>query len=315
MEAGPGMVEVLVVASPRGWCAGVERAVEMVEQELAVGPVHLRHAIVHNDSVIADLGSRGARVVEDMADVPTGATVVVSAHGAPPWVRSDADRLGLRLVDATCPLVSKVHAEVRRFAAAGYTILVVGHAGHVEVIGTMGEAPTSTILVSDAETVATVEVPDPHRVAWVCQTTLSVPEAATVAEAIRNRFPDVAEPHTDDICYATTNRQEAVVALARRSDLVLVVGSATSSNSWRMVERARATGCRAELVDDLAAVQAVDLAGAQIVGLSSGASAPEHLVTEIVNWFVEAGARREDLVLTREEVSFSVPPPVRASGH
>jgi 4-hydroxy-3-methylbut-2-enyl diphosphate reductase len=304
-------VDLVLLAAPRGWCAGVARAVEMVDQELAgPGAVYMRHPIVHNHRVVADLAARGAHVVEELADVPPESTVVVSAHGAPPeTLRTALDR-GLTLVDATCPLVSKVHAEVRRFASRGYTILVIGHVGHVEVIGTMAQAPESTVLVTSVEDVASIMVPDPIRVAWVSQTTLSITEFQSIARAIRERFPAVVEPRHDDICYATTNRQAAVVAIAERSDIVLVIGSVTSSNSLRMVERARECGVRAELVEDAAAIAALDLAGVSTVGLSSGASASEELVAESLAWFAaEHGARVEEVTVVNEDVTFHVPPP------
>jgi 4-hydroxy-3-methylbut-2-enyl diphosphate reductase len=303
--------DVVLLASPRGWCAGVARALAMVEQELdGPAPVYLRHAIVHNASVVDGLADRGVRTVEDLHDVPEGATVVLSAHGVSPTVRAEAEARGLGVVDATCPLVSKVHAEVRRFASAGYTVVVIGHRDHVEVVGTMGEAPQHTVLVETVADVEALSPPDPERVAWVCQTTLSVTDAAEVVEAVRHRFPAAVGPRTEDICYATTNRQDAVVELARRSDLVLVLGSPTSSNSRRMVERARATGCRAELVENHHAIPDGLLVDVRVVGLTSGASAPERLVSEAVEWFGETwGARVEELTVRAEDVHFSVPPP------
>jgi 4-hydroxy-3-methylbut-2-enyl diphosphate reductase len=303
--------DVVLLASPRGWCAGVARALAMVEQELdGPAPVYLRHAIVHNASVVDGLADRGVATVEDLHDVPEGATVVLSAHGVSPTVRAEAEARGLGVVDATCPLVSKVHAEVRRFASAGYTVVVIGHRDHVEVVGTMGEAPQHTVLVETVADVEALSPPDPERVAWVCQTTLSVTDAAEVVEAVRHRFPAAVSPRTEDICYATTNRQDAVVELARRSDLVLVLGSPTSSNSRRMVERARETGCRAELVENHHAIPDGLLVDVRVVGLTSGASAPERLVSEAVEWFGETwGARVEELTVRAEDVHFSVPPP------
>ncbi len=315
MDDGPGVraatPELVLLASPRGWCAGVERAIKMVDQEIpGQRPVYMRHAIVHNDGVVRGLADRGVRTVEEIDEIPAGATVVLSAHGSAPHVRPEAEQRGLSVVDATCPLVSKVHAEVRRFAAAGYTVAVVGHAGHVEVVATMGEAPESTVLVETVGDVGRLAPADPLRVAWVCQTTLSVTDAAEVVQALRSRFPDAIGPRTEDICYATTNRQDAVVALARRSDLVLVIGSGTSSNSRRLVERAREQGCRAELVEDHGAVRDDWLQGVRTVGLTSGASAPEHLVTAALAWFREHwGARVEEVEVTTEDVTFAVPPP------
>ena len=314
------LVNLVLLAAPRGWCAGVERAVEMVEQELSGKPaVYMRHPIVHNDRVVRELAARGAHVVHDLVDVPEGATVVMSAHGAPPEAFTDASARGVAIVDATCPLVSKVHAEVRRFAARGYTILVVGHRGHVEVLGTMGQAPASTVLVTSVADVDAVQLADVSKVAWVSQTTLSVTDAQHIADAIRRRFPGVQEARSDDICYATTNRQAAVVAIARRSDIVLVIGSASSSNSMRMVERARESGVRAELVEDAEAIARLDLSGISTVGLSSGASASEALVTEALAWFEQVhGARIEEVRVAQEDVTFHTPAartPASAGGH
>lgn len=310
MATHPGTgVQTVLLAAPRGWCAGVERAVEIVSNELDHGDaVYMRHPIVHNQRVVSDLAARGAHVVEDVDEVPPHATLVVSAHGAPPEVRESAEALGLAFVDATCPLVSKVHGEVRRFAARGYTILVVGHEGHVEIIGTMAQAPESTLLISSVEDVARAVVPDPDRVAWVSQTTLSVTEAQHIAEAIRARFPNVLEPAAEDICYATTNRQNAVVALAERADVVLVIGSATSSNSLRMVERVRECGTRAELVEDADSIARLDLSGVTTVGLSSGASAGEELIQEALDWFrATHGVAVEEVRVAEENVVFRAP--------
>jgi 4-hydroxy-3-methylbut-2-enyl diphosphate reductase len=306
---GDTHVTLVLLAAPRGWCAGVERAVEMVEQELDGKPaVYMRHPVVHNDRVVRDLAARGAHVVEDLGDVPAGATVVMSAHGVPPEAYDQSAKRDLTIVDATCPLVSKVHAEVRRFAAHGYTVLVVGHRGHVEVIGTMGQAPEATVLVTSVADVENVHVIDPAKVAWVSQTTLSVTDAHHIVEAIRARFPDVQEPRHEDICYATTNRQAAVVEIAKRSDIVLVIGSRSSSNSMLMVERARECGVRAELVEDAAAIAELDLSGVSTVGLSSGASASEALVDEALEWFtVVHGSRIEEVRVAEEEITFHVP--------
>lgn len=307
----PHSPELVLLANPRGWCAGVDRAVQMVDRELdGPAPVVLRHAIVHNDAVVARLAARGTQTVEDLDAVPTGATMVISAHGAPPRVRLEAEARGLTVVDATCPLVSKVHAEVRRFAADGYTVLLIAHRGHVEALGTLGQATGSTVLVETVEDVDTLEVTDPEKVAWVCQTTLSVTDAAQVGAAIRRRFPTAVEPRHDDICYATTNRQDAVVALAHRSDLVVVLGSGTSSNSVRLVERAREQGCRAELVDDRTGITDELLEGVRVLGLTSGASAPEELMTQTLDWLrTVRGARVEEISVAVEDIHFSVPPP------
>ena len=247
----------VILASPRSFCAGVERAIEIVEQvlEQREGPVYVRKQIVHNTHVVADLERRGAVFVEELDEVPDGAAVVFSAHGVSPAVRADAERRGLDVLDATCPLVAKVHAEARRFAGRGDTIVLIGHAGHEEVDGTLGEAPDRTVLVRSAADVASLEVEDPTRVSYLTQTTLAVDEASEVVDALRARFPELRGPGSDDICYATTNRQDAVRAIAAESDVVLVVGSANSSNSVRLVEVARREGTPAYLVDGVSDIR------------------------------------------------------------
>jgi 4-hydroxy-3-methylbut-2-enyl diphosphate reductase len=281
--AAAGPREVLL-ASPRSFCAGVERAVAVVERALdhADGPVYVRRQIVHNAHVVADLEARGAVFVQEVDEVPEGAPVVLAAHGVAPAVRADAARRGLAVVDATCPLVAKVHTEVRRYGRLGDTVFLIGHADHEEVVGTRGEAPGQVIVVADAAQAERVQAPDPARVAYVMQTTLAVDEAEEVAAVLRRRFPALSAPRSDDICYATTNRQRAVREVAAASDLVLVLGSANSSNSRRLAEVAEREGTPAHLVEDASAVDLRWLAGAARVGVTAGASAPPHLVDDLV---------------------------------
>src|SRR5881392_231229 len=263
--------EKLLLAAPRGYCAGVDRAVQTVERalELYGAPVYVRKEIVHNKHVVAQLRERGAIFVEELDDtIPEGAVTVFSAHGVSPAVHADAERRGLQTIDATCPLVTKVHREVIKFAAEGYTIILIGHAGHEEVEGTMGEAPAHTVLVETEADVETLDVPDPRKVAYVSQTTLSVDETRAIINRLRERFPGIVGPRTDDICYATTNRQAAVKQLAQQCDLVLVIGSRNSSNSQRLVEVARDHGAEAHLIDNAGQVDETWLEGKQVVGIS-----------------------------------------------
>ncbi|MEU7532453.1 4-hydroxy-3-methylbut-2-enyl diphosphate reductase [Saccharothrix sp. NPDC042600] len=305
------VLPVVLLASPRSFCAGVERAIEIVERLLAQrgGPIHVRKQIVHNTHVVADLEARGAVFVDELDAVPDGATVVFSAHGVSPAVRAEAARRGLDVVDATCPLVTKVHAEARRFLARGDTVVLVGHAGHEEVEGTLGEDPERIVLVESAADVAALEVPDPTRVSYLTQTTLAVDETTEVVAALKAKFPALRGPASDDICYATTNRQDAVREIAGEADLVLVVGSANSSNSVRLVELARRQGVPAHLVDDVSDIRPEWLADVRVVGLSAGASAPPRLVDEVVEalgaWDVQV---RET---TRETITFTLPAAVR----
>ena len=273
----------VLLAEPRSFCAGVERAIEIAEIALArfPHPVYLRRQIVHNTHVVRDLTARGAVFVEELDEVPDGATVVFSAHGVAPAVRQDAEQRGLTVIDATCPLVSKVHAEVRRYATRGDRVYLIGHAGHEESDGTLGEAPGRTVLVQTAEEVRSLPDADAPT-AYVMQTTLGTEEAGTVVDALEQRFPGIRGPASDDICYATTNRQNAVRAVAAEADLVLVVGSANSSNSLRLVERSAAAGARALLVEDVGEVPLADLADARTVGVTAGASTAPALVDEIV---------------------------------
>ena len=306
--------EKLLLASPRGYCAGVERAVETVNQalELHGAPVYVRKEIVHNKHVVEQLREQGAIFVESVAEVPAGATTVFSAHGVAPSVRENAARRALNVIDATCPLVTKVHREAIRFAHDGYTIVMIGHAGHEEVEGTMGEVPDHIVLVQSEADVDALELPDPSRAAYISQTTLSVDETRAIIERLRERFPETIAPRTDDICYATTNRQAAVKELAQACDLVLVIGSRNSSNSNRLVEVARECGAAAQLIDNESEVQEEWLAGMRTVGITSGASAPEELVKRLVRFFRDRGTTDvEELELVREDTRFMLPKPIR----
>ena len=308
---GPRQV---LLAGPRSFCAGVERAIEIVERALERQgePIYVRKQIVHNTRGVGDLESRGAVFVDELDQVPDGATVVFSAHGVSPAVRQDASRRGLAVIDATCPLVSKVHAEARRFAADGYTVALIGHAGHEEVEGTLGEAPSSTVLVQTPEDVAALRPRDGERVAYLMQTTLSLDEAAQVSGALRERFPAVRGPGSDDICYATTNRQVAVRAVAAESDLVLVAGSANSSNSVRLVEACERNGTPAHLIDSAADIELGWLTGVSTVGLTAGASAPPAVVEEIISALAGLGPLSvSERVTTTESIRFGLPKEVR----
>jgi 4-hydroxy-3-methylbut-2-enyl diphosphate reductase len=300
----------VALAAPRSFCAGVERAIEVVERALDRfgAPVYVRRQIVHNRHVVADLERRGAVFVEEADDVPEGSVLVLAAHGVAPAVREQAAQRRLQVIDATCPLVSKVHQEVRRFAAADRTVLLIGHHDHEEVVGTRGEAADHVLVVADPDEAARVQVPDPTRVSYVMQTTLAVEEAAETAAVLRERFPVLSAPHKDDICYATTNRQQAVREVARESDLVLVLGSQNSSNSQRLAEVAEAAGTSARLVDDATDVDLAWLAGVRRVAITAGASAPPSLVDELVQSLSGLGPVRirehGDLV---EDVEFALP--------
>jgi 4-hydroxy-3-methylbut-2-en-1-yl diphosphate reductase len=305
----------ILLAAPRSFCAGVDRAIEIVELALEQrgAPVYVRKQIVHNEHVVADLERRGAIFVEELDQIPAGATTVFSAHGVSPAVRETAAERGLDVIDATCPLVSKVHAEARRFAAAGNTVFLIGHEGHEEIEGTYGEAPEAMLLVQDIHEAERIEAPDPERVTFLTQTTLAVDETAQIVDVLKERYPALRGPSSDDICYATTNRQQAVREIAHESDLVIVVGSRTSSNSLRLVEVAEREGTPAYLVDDETEVDAAWLAGATTVGLSAGASAPERLVTGIIE-AIDAlgGAEVEERTTTTESLRFRLPQQVRS---
>jgi 4-hydroxy-3-methylbut-2-enyl diphosphate reductase len=307
-------VEKLLLAAPRGYCAGVDRAVQTVERALdAHGPpVYVRKEIVHNKHVVQRLRERGAVFVDEQTEVPEGALCVFSAHGVAPSVRAGARERELRTIDATCPLVTKVHREAARFADDGYTIVLVGHEGHEEVEGTMGEAPERIVLVQNERDVDALEVEDPERVAYVTQTTLAVDETSAILARLRERFPNIVGPRTDDICYATTNRQAAVKQMAGACDLMLVIGSRNSSNSVRLVEVAQDCGTEAHLIDNAGEVREEWLAGRRVVGVSSGASAPENLVAELVELFRARGVRDvSEVDVIHEDVRFMLPKPVR----
>jgi 4-hydroxy-3-methylbut-2-en-1-yl diphosphate reductase len=310
---GAAVVKRLLLASPRGYCAGVERAVETVERALALygSPVYVRKQIVHNSHVVEDLRSRGALFVESLGEVPEGATVVFSAHGIAPAVRREAGKLGLTTIDATCPLVTKVHAQARRYAKAGHTIVLIGHAGHEEVEGTLGEAPDSIVLVQSVEEAERVSLPPEAPLAYITQTTLSVDETGEIVAVLRRRFPRIAGPAREDICYATSNRQWAVKELVEAVDLLLVVGSRNSSNSLRLVEVARTAGVAAHLVDDVRDIEEGWLDGCETVGLTSGASAPERLVAEVCTWFGDRGVEVCEQAPVHEDVSFRLPVELR----
>jgi 4-hydroxy-3-methylbut-2-en-1-yl diphosphate reductase len=312
MRDGPKRV---LLAKPRGYCAGVDRAVQTVEHALEHygAPVYVRKQIVHNLHVVRSLEQRGAIFVEENDEVPEGAIVVFSAHGVAPEVHEQAAARNLKAIDATCPLVTKVHHEVRRFAKDDYDILLIGHEGHEEVVGTSGEAPEHITLVEGPESVDAVQVRDPQKVVWLSQTTLSVDETMQTVEALRERFPSLQSPPSDDICYATQNRQAAVKAIAANADLFLIVGSANSSNSVRMVEVALASGApAAHLVENADAIDETWLDGVTTVGLSSGASVPEVLVREVTDWLAAHGyGDVEEVTQTEERLTFALPQELR----
>jgi 4-hydroxy-3-methylbut-2-en-1-yl diphosphate reductase len=304
----------LLLAAPRGYCAGVDRAVQTVEWALERygAPVYVRKEIVHNKHVVEQLRQRGAIFVESETEIPPGSTTVFSAHGVAPAVRENSERRRLLTIDATCPLVTKVHVEAKKFAAEGYTIVLVGHAGHEEVEGTMGEAPGNIVLIESEEQVDTLEVDDPQKIAYISQTTLSVDETRTIIDRLRLRFPAIVGPRTDDICYATTNRQAAVKVLANECDLVLVIGSRNSSNSNRLVEVAREHGTDSYLIDNELEVQEHWLQDKRVIGITSGASAPEELVQRLIAFFRARGeVEIDELDVVREDVRFMLPKAVR----
>ena len=304
-------VKKLLLAKPRGFCAGVDRAIDVVNLalELYPGPVYVRKEIVHNVHVVNDLRAKGAVFVDELDEVPDGATVIFSAHGVSPEVRAGAAARGLKVIDATCPLVTKVHHEAIRFAREGRPIVLVGHEGHDEVVGTMGHAPEHIHLIGSAEEAETLQVPDPDRVAVITQTTLSLDDTSTVVDVLRRRFPGIEAPTRDDICYATQNRQLAVKAMARRVPAILVIGSKNSSNSNRLAEVAQAAGARAYLIDDISQIDPTWLDGVESLGITAGASAPEYLVDEVVRFFRAQGVTDiEEIEAVTEEVSFALPP-------
>jgi 4-hydroxy-3-methylbut-2-enyl diphosphate reductase len=298
----------LFIAAPRGFCAGVDRAIDIVEMALQVygAPIYVRHEIVHNRHVVEDLRVKGAVFVDDLSTVPEKSVVIFSAHGVSPAVRSEAKARGLRALDATCPLVTKVHLEALRYAKEGYTIVLIGHRGHVEVEGTMGEAPDSIVLVENVADVEALELPDPTRVAYISQTTLSVDDVRAIVEALRRKYPAVREPTKGDICYATQNRQDAVKELARRCQVVLVVGAPTSSNANRLVEVAGTLGARAFLIESAEDIRPEWIQGD--VGITAGASTPEQVVQDCIALIQKSGGHRlEEFRLLEERVMFPLP--------
>jgi 4-hydroxy-3-methylbut-2-enyl diphosphate reductase len=310
----PEAPEKLYLAAPRGYCAGVDRAVETVERALDLygPPVYVRKEIVHNKHVVEQLRGRGAIFVDQETEVPEGETVVFSAHGVAPSVHRNAAERRLETIDATCPLVTKVHVEAKKFAAQGHTVVLIGHAGHEEVEGTMGEAPDNIVLIETEEDVDALELDDPDRVAFISQTTLSVDETNSIISRLREKFPKIQGPRTDDICYATTNRQMAVRQMARECDLVLVIGSRNSSNSNRLVEVARDHGAESHLIDNEGQVREEWLAGKRVVGITSGASAPEELVQRLVDFFRGRGTEQvAEFDVVQEDVRFMLPKEIR----
>jgi len=299
-----------LLAAPRGYCAGVDRAVETVERALLKfgAPIYVRKQIVHNLPVVRDLESKGAVFVEELAEVPSGATVILSAHGVAPEVYEQARARDLRVIDATCPLVTKVHNEAKKFAREGYHIVLIGHEGHEEVVGTMGEAPASITLIGSPDEAAGLALPAEDKVAYLSQTTLSVDETNDVIDRLRDRFPVIQGPPREDICYATQNRQTAVKVLAEKADVVLVIGSDNSSNSNRLAEVAAARGARSYLIDDETEIQDAWLEGARTVGITSGASAPEWLVERVIGYFRARGVSDvEEVRVVEEDVHFALP--------
>jgi 4-hydroxy-3-methylbut-2-en-1-yl diphosphate reductase len=308
------MPKRVLLASPRGYCAGVERAVDTVELALEHygAPIYVRKQIVHNAHVVRELEARGAIFVESEQEAPEGATIVFSAHGVAPVVHENAALRGLNTIDATCPLVTKVHVQARRYAAEGYTVVLIGHAGHEEVEGTMGEAPESTILIESVEDAEALDLPADAKLAYITQTTLSVDETGEVIKVLRRRFPSIYAPKREDICYATSNRQWAVKEMLGEIELLLVIGSRNSSNSNRLVEVARANGVASHLIDDETDISEEWLDGVETVGVTSGASAPEKLVTRVCDWFRERGV--DDVSpyrLVDEDVEFRLPVELR----
>jgi 4-hydroxy-3-methylbut-2-enyl diphosphate reductase len=304
-------VKKLLLAKPRGFCAGVDRAIDVVNLalELYPGPVYVRKEIVHNVHVVNELRKKGAIFVDELNEVPDGATVIFSAHGVSPEVREQARRRGLKVIDATCPLVTKVHHEAVRFAQEDRPIILVGHQGHDEVVGTKGHAPDHILLIGSVADAENLPVSQPDRVAVITQTTLSLDDTSAVMEALRRRFPSIKAPARDDICYATQNRQLAVKAIARRVPVILVIGSKNSSNSNRLAEVARDQGARAYLIDDISQIDPGWLEGVECLGITAGASAPEYLVEEVVDYFRTRGATEiEEVEAVTEEVNFALPP-------
>src|SRR5574341_774513 len=311
LEGANMSVKRLLLAKPRGFCAGVDRAIDVVNIALEIyeGPVYVRKEIVHNKHVVDELRGKGAIFVDELDEVPDGATVIFSAHGVSPEVRARAVARGLKVIDATCPLVTKVHLEALRFSQEGRPIVLVGHEGHDEVIGTMGHAPKHIHLIGSVEEAEALQVSDPDRIAVITQTTLSLDDTSAIIGALRQRFPNIMAPARDDICYATQNRQMAVKAIAQRAPVILVIGSRNSSNSNRLAEVARDAGAQAYLIDDISQIDPAWLEGVECLGITAGASAPEYLVDEVVDYFRARGVTEiEEIEAVTEEVSFALPP-------
>ena len=302
-------ISEILLAGPRGFCAGVERAIDIVELALSVcrPPVYVRREIVHNRLVVETLRKQGAIFVDELDEVPDRATVVFSAHGISPEVRREAERRGLRVIDATCPLVTKVHLEAIRYAREGYSIVLIGHEDHDEVIGTLGEAPDRIFVIADVDEVEKLEVPNPDKIAYLTQTTLSMDDTREVIEALRRKFPRIVGPSRNDICYATQNRQAAVKRLANDVDLLLVIGSANSSNAIRLVEVAQTAGTRAYLINDVGDIRAEWLTDARRIGITAGASTPEILVTQTVEALRGRGGAVREVHVVEEDVRFALP--------
>ena len=303
-------LDKVLLAKPRGFCAGVVRAIDIVNIALEVyeKPLYVRKEIVHNRHVVDELRAKGTVFVDSLLEVPSGATVVFSAHGVSPEVRRNAKAKNLKVIDATCPLVTKVHLEAIKYAKQGFTIVLIGHKGHEEVVGTMGEAPQDMVLISSKEEVGFLNPPDPKKIAYLTQTTLSLDETREIIATLRERFPNVVGPPSEDICYATQNRQESVQAMAKLADLILVVGSANSSNSNRLVEEAQKSGAEAHLIDDYRDIQETWLKNAHVVGVTAGASAPEILVQQVVDHLKSRGAKIvEEFETIKESVHFALP--------
>lgn len=303
------------LAKPRGFCAGVDRAIDVVEIALDIfgPPVYVRHEIVHNDHVVSELRSKGAIFLDDVSEIPEGAVTIFSAHGVSPAIREQAKARNLKVIDATCPLVTKVHLEAIRYAKKGYTIILIGHRNHVEVEGTMGEAPDAMVLVEAPEDVEKLKVAEGEKVVYLTQTTLSIDDTQAVIDALKQRFPQIESPPKDDICYATTNRQAAVKEMTDKCDMILVIGSPTSSNSNRLVEVARARGCEAYLINDSGQMSIDMFKNTRHLGITAGASAPEHLVQDVVRWLEKnSSIEFADLDVVEEDVQFTLPRELQA---
>ncbi|HEX6880416.1 MAG TPA: 4-hydroxy-3-methylbut-2-enyl diphosphate reductase [Terriglobales bacterium] len=305
--------KTILLLKPRGFCAGVVRAIDIVQIALDTfgPPIYVRKEIVHNRHVVEDLRAKGAIFVDELEEVPEGERVIYSAHGVAPQVREASKNRNLRVIDATCPLVTKVHVEAVKFAREGYSLILIGHLNHDEIIGTLGEAPSVTQVVSSPEAVEILEVPDPNRVAYLTQTTLSLDEARDIIEALKKKFPNIKGPHAQDICYATENRQVAVKNVTKAADLVLVVGSENSSNSNRLVEVAQNLSTDSYLIENCRSIKPEWLDGVRTVALTAGASAPEHLVTETISYLREHGfTNLEEVEVVPENVRFALPPEI-----